>query len=276
MFRLGITVKWSVQTKQKARRLSCMFVLMLKRFFSFFVFVSLSAALQAQEPSTDIKTIYKKEIYGGAFLHTQGYGANLRQTKFISVDRKNILSIELSTMKHAKEFKTYNPYFEDRRGFVYGKKNSLTVLRPAIGRQKIHFQKLSKRGVQISSIYMGGASIGIVKPVYLVIVKPASSGGDSQREVLEKYNENEHQLSMIKGRGPMLKGLEESEINAGLNLKYALNFEYAPSEEKYTALEVGLDFELFYKPVRIMAFDNDQQAFLTLYANLQFGKKYLR
>lgn len=242
-----------------------------------FIFTVLGGLLSyGQEPSTDIKTVYKKEIYGGAFIHTQGYGLNLRQTKFTSVERKNILSLELASMKHAKEFKTYNPYYDDRRGFVYGKKNSLTLIKPSIGRQKIHFQKLAKRGVQISSIYTIGPTIGIVKPVYLVIIKPSTTGGDSRREALEKYNENEHQLSMIKGRGPMLKGLEESQLNAALSLKYALNFEYAPSEETYNALEVGVNFDLFYKPVRIMVFDNDQQAFLTLYANIQFGKKYLR
>lgn len=223
-----------------------------------------------------MKTVYKKEVYGGGFIHTQGFGANLRKTNFISVDKKNILSLELSTMKHAKEFKTYNPYFEDRRGFVYGKKNSLTILRPSIGRQKIHYQKLAKRGVQISSIYTAGTSIGIVKPVYLVVVKPSATGGDSRREVLEKYDENAHQISQIKGRGPMLKGLEESTINAGLNLKYALNFEYSSGQETYTALELGANFDLFYKPVRIMVFDNEEQAYLTLYANLLFGKKYLR
>lgn len=240
------------------------------------VFLLFCSGLMAQEASTDIKTIYKKEVYGGAFIHTQGYGANLRQAKFVTVDLKNILSLEVTNMKHAKEFKTYNPYYDDRRGFVYGKQNSLTMLKPSIGRQHVHFQKLAKRGVQISSIYMGGISLGIVKPVYLVIVKPAGTGGDARREVLEKYNEFEHDISMIKGRGPMLKGLEESVINPALSLKYALNFEYAPVEESYTALEVGMNFDLFYQPVRIMVFDNDQRAFLTLYANLQFGKKYLR
>ncbi len=237
------------------------------------LFGSLKAHAQDSSPSTGIKTIFKKEYYGGIVLHTQGLGLNFRASKFLNVDLRRILGLEMVNIKHAKEFKSYNPYVASgNKSFVYGKKNSVLSLRPTFGREMVMFHKLAKRGVQISRVWMAGPALAFVKPVYLVVYNPNGEGG---RTSLERYDELKHRFDLIDGRGPMLKGIEESELVPGVHLKYGFNFEYAPEAETVRSFEVGMNFDAYYKPISIMAFENDQQFFVTLYANFFFGKKYL-
>jgi hypothetical protein len=233
-----------------------------------------AAHAQDSSPSTDIKTIFKKEYYGGVILHTQGLGLNFRASKFLNVDRRRLLSIEAVNIRHAKEFKTFNPTaINGNKSFVYGKKNSLLTIRPTYGREMVMFHKLAKRGVQVSRIWQAGPSLAFLKPVYVVVQESQVDGFVTS---LKKYDEFAHRLDMIQGRGPMLKGIEESVLVPGVHLKYGFNFEYAPEMEMVRSFEVGLNLDAYYKPITIMAFENDQQFFLTLYANFFFGKKYLQ
>ncbi len=258
-----------------ASRLALFLYLLLMRqlsILSVLLFGFVGVFAQAGQTSTDIGTVYKKEYYGGLMLHTQGYALNFRMGNFVTVDHRNLWSLELSGMKHAKEFKSYNPSQDRTKSFVYGKQNSLTIIRPLFGREKVVYQKLAKRGVQVSRVWMVGPDIGVVKPIYYLV--ESSVVGEGQ-ERLVKFNEG-YDISVISGKGPTSRGLEESDINIGLHLKYGYNFEYAPTERGVKSLEVGLNFDAFSKPVTIMAFENDQQFFLTLYANFFFGRKFLR
>lgn len=223
-------------------------------------------------PFEDTRLFYRTQIYGGAFLHTQGWGLNIRKSWRKTGFVNRVLSLEINNMKHPKEQKSFNPYYDDTKGFVFGKLNSLSILRPSYGLQKVVYSKQAKRGVQVSYFTMIGPSIGLVKPVFLEIAHPTVP--NYKFLTTEKYDSEEHSFDEIFGRAPATKGLEQTKLYPGIHGKFALNFEYAPSDEMHRALEVGVNFDGFTKEVPIMAFAENSQFFLTFYLNLQFGKKF--
>ena len=223
-------------------------------------------------PYDDTRLFYRTEVYGGLYIHTRGWGLNFRKAYRRTGFSKQVLSIEINNQKHPKEHKSFNPYYDDTKGFVFGKLNSIFVLRPSYGRQKVLYTKEAKRGVQISYFTLFGPSLALAKPIYLEIAHPTVPGYDFL--TTEKYNEEEHTMDMIFGRAPFTKGLDEIAVYPGLHGKFALNFEYAPADDLLRALETGLTFDAYYKEVPIMAFAENSQFFLTAYLNIQFGKKF--
>lgn len=262
---------------------------MVSRYFVlvvFFAFLSICVFGQTDTTSGVVETInsgltaydetkilYRQEKYGGILVHSyQGIGANYRDGKHLTALRRRLWSLEFVTMKHPKERKTSNPYFEGAKQFVYGKKNEFLILRPSYGFQQILTTKEIKRGVQISLVYLVGPSIGILKPVYLEIATPSVA---SYEKIIstEKYDENKHGLERIYGRASVLKGVNEIKLQPGIHTKFAFNFEFASNTEKIRALETGVNLDAFYKSVPIIAFAKNEQVYLTFYINLLLGNR---
>ncbi|PCJ90020.1 MAG: hypothetical protein COA57_00265 [Flavobacteriales bacterium] len=258
--------------------LSRIFLILISIIFAFVGFSQVENDLGVEETIDasgsvydDTKLLYRSQITGGALVHTQGWGLFLRKTKHLTALKKQIWSAEFAVMKHPKERKSFNIHDDNSKGFIYGKLNALAILRPSFGRQRILFEKEAKSSVQISYLIMGGASLGLVKPVYLLI---DYDGTNSNRTpVTEKYDPEKHTLDKIYGRAPTMKGIEGTVIHPGLHAKFALNFEYSAKDDLVKAIETGITFDAFYKEIPMMAFIDNQQFFFTYYLSFEFGKK---
>ena len=216
-------------------------------------------------------TLFRNEISGGVLAHTQGWGLNFRKAKQLTVDKKRFWNIDALTVKHPKEYKTFNQFGDGNKGYVFGKKFSVLNVRMALGMQNIIYQKESKKGVQISYVYMAGASIAFLKPVYLQV---AVQGADRNNRFIEqRYNEDEHTQDEIRGRASVLRGLNELNVYPGGHAKFGLNFEYAPEQELLRAMEVGVALDYYGRKVPIMAFIDNTSYFFTFYLGWHFGKK---
>ena len=113
----------------------------------------------------------------------------------------------------------------------------------------------------------------MLKPVYLQIIHPTTK----IYEVVfttERYDPLIHFPDNIYGRSSYLKGIEQTKLQPGGYAKFAFSFEYASWQEEVKALEVGASLDLFAAPVPIMAFNKANRAFINLYINLHFGKKW--
>jgi len=217
--------------------------------FSACLFTHLAFSQESSETSSEgERGFYRREISGGAFLHTNGVGGNFRYALRKTGYRKTIFAGEISTMKHPKEIKVTSSNFDNTRGFVYGKQNSLTILRTQYGFQKIWFTKDRKKGVQVSYFLLGGQSIGFEKPVYLEIRPDDRTTRTLRTEV---FDPSRHNSGNIIGRAPVLTGLEETKLVPGLNLKLGLNFEYAPYDDMLRAIEVGVNVDGFVRNINI-------------------------
>lgn len=255
------------------------------------LFVLSALVLQAQEKvskeTADVenetkKTIYKKQYLGGGYLHSNGWGFNFAYGKNKTALLKKMFTVGFVNMKHPKEFKSFNPYYEDAKGYFFGKLNAFYILRPTYGQKEILFEKIRNSGVQISYEWGVGPALGFTKPIYLQIgfSGPGSNGYD--RIVEKRYDPDKHRVDDIFGSAPWTRGLGELGFHPGLTGKLGVNFEYASDAQTITALETGIKFDAFRKKVPIMAIDKEgnevsnDRLFLNLYLAFKFGKKVYR
>ena len=205
-------------------------------------------------------------------VHVSGIGLGYRNGKHKTGYKKRMLEIEFTNMRHPKEVKTANPYYEKAKSYVYGNLNNLFLLRAGLGKQKIINSKPYWGGIELRFSYYGGLSLGLLKPTYLYILHE-SGIPYNYKLVVEKYNPEKHFSENIFGKAPFFEGIERSSFMPGLYAKIALNFEYGAYDRSLKALETGITVDAFQKPVPIMAFNKNKNVFLSLYISLHFGKR---
>lgn len=222
----------------------------------------------------DATVVYKELMYGGFTLHSLGYGLHFTYGKNKTAFKSRLYQFDVVTMRHPKEVRSYYPFADESRSYVYGKLNYLLLLRPTIGARNVKFDKIRTSGVAVGYTWRVGPSFGFTRPVYLEIVK-ADPNSPFQTIVVEKYDPNVHDTNVIYGRAGILRGVNETKVNVGLHGTFAFNFEYDPRREGIKGLEVGASVD-FYPAgeVEIMAYAENLQTFLTFYVTFQLGSRY--
>lgn len=222
------------------------------------------------------RTLYSSELYGGFTAHGDGWGLHFYSGKYTTAKQRRLLGVEVVGMKHPKEVKSYNPYYEDSRGYFYGKTNSFLIVRPMFGRKVMLAEKIRSSGVEVSLVWGLGPSLGLLKPVYLQIGKP---GIPYEVIVVEKYDPTVHSVNNIYGRASWFTGVGEMGLRPGAFGRFAFNFEHSTTGTGVKAIEVGATLDAFLEKVPIMAEVEgveNKQFFLEFYVSLQFGKKTIR
>ncbi|HEX5001060.1 MAG TPA: hypothetical protein VFW78_01060 [Bacteroidia bacterium] len=252
---------------------------MLKRpvFFVVCCFVMLYALpaagqLNPNEYVEEKPPLLKNEWVLGLNIHSAGWGFDFRRGKNLTVNKKRMFELEVVNIKHPKEVKSVNPYYDNAKSFFYGKLNTLTAVRFAIGQQQVLFNKAEKNGVEVRLNYTGGLSLGLAKPIYLNIVK-TNSVGDSYL-VVEKYDPEKHFVDDIYGRASFTNGLGEMKPYPGFFGKLGLSFEYGSNFQSVKMLEAGITVDAYGKKVPIMAFAENSQVYFNFYINILYGKKW--
>jgi len=215
----------------------------------------------------------RKEYYGGIQLHTRGWGSTFTYSKFKTFKDKKTYSIEFVSMKHGKEFKRTSVNDDRAKGYFYGKLNTLNLLRLNTGIKKVVYEKKRIQGVQIAYTISYGVTMGLVKPVYLEVLRVDDN--QSVRVVTEKYDPEFHYVNNIYGRSSNLTGLSELAITPGINMKTGVMFEFANDRDRIKSLELGLLLDIFYKRIPIMSEVQNNFLYPSVFLNLQFGKKKL-
>lgn len=219
--------------------------------------------------------IYKESIFGGIFLHTNGYGAHFSYGKNLTAFKSRIYQIDIVNMRHPKEVRSFNAFYEDSRSYIYGKLNTFFILRPSIGTRVLKYDKIRPGGVAVGYSWRVGPALGLAKPVYLEILVPETP--PFQRIVVERYDPVQHTFVDIYGRAGGLRGFNEIQFHPGVHGSFAVNFEYDPAREGIKGLELGVNVDYFpLGEVDIMANTTNTNLFINLYVTLQFGKKFNR
>lgn len=239
-----------------------------------FVLLILPAYAQ-QTIYEETRVPYKKEVYGGVLLHGDGWGLQFYHAKYNTARDRRLLGLEIVGMKHPKEVKSFNPYYEDSRGYFYGKSNALMIVRPTYGRKWQITDKIRRSGVEVNFIWGVGPSLGLLKPVYLQIGKPDRI--PYENIVVERYDPAVHDVQNIYGRATWFNGLNEMKLNTGAFARVAFSFEYSGQVTGLKGIEVGATVDAYQKTIPIMAQlegVQNKQFFFEFYLALQFGKKY--
>ncbi|HNS17253.1 MAG TPA: hypothetical protein PKH94_04935 [Bacteroidales bacterium] len=217
-----------------------------------------------------------KETSGGIILHSQGFGIEFQKGKNVNYVKKRLLDFSLVDVRSPKEIRVINPYFTNAKSYAYGKLNSVFILRGGYGFQRLIATKPYWGGVELRYFYIGGASIGMAKPVYLNIINlvSISSYYYEYRLTTEKYDPDEHFTDNIYGRASFMKGFNEMKFYPGLYVKAGFSFDFGTYNTTIKNLELGAMIDVFPNPIPVMAYNGKEYYFLTLFLSVSFGKRY--
>lgn len=218
--------------------------------------------------------LLRQEMSFGLHLHTSGFGIEFKRGRNITGYRKVIFEAQLVSMKHPKEVKQINPYFENSKSYIYGKLNTFNIIRAGVGQRNTLYSKADRTGVEVRFIYLAGLSLGITKPVYLEILSEEPPNSGRFDIVTERYDPEKHFIDNIYGRAPFTYGLDEINFHPGGFAKIGFNFEYAPFHEDIKSIEVGAVFDAYPKKIPIMATKENKQFFLSFFITFIYGRKW--
>jgi len=231
-----------------------------------------SSSFSQELEKSEVGLIYKREQSMGLNLNTDGWGFDYRLGFFKTGYVKRTFDISFSFIRDPKEVRYYNSYDQSSKSFVYGKERNFYSLRFLYGKQKDLANKPYWGGVELRWLNLFGFNLGLGKPIYLYVVDQANDGV----VVLERYDAARHDLSVIYGRGPFSKGLDELEVYPGISFKTALNVEYGTIPEKTRSIEAGIIFNGYLRPYNIMAYSEPRYFDMSVYVSFNFGKRFNR
>lgn len=251
---------------------------MLKRYvLSVFALQLLSLCAFAQlndgyENGSTLNVLYRSDMSGKLYATTRGYGVLFRQGKHITAKTRSFYEIDFQTLRYPKEIKSQGEA-EDRRRYVYGKLNSVFLLRGAVGLQNVIFEKADNKAVEIRYSYSVGPTFAFAKPYYFQVYKT----NNAKSIDYVKFNDENFtpdSTGHIIGRGGYSKGLAEMKVYPGICAKFNLSFEYAPYTNLIRAIETGVSIDYFPKALPIMAKNPAENFIIALHVGFVFGRKW--
>lgn len=241
------------------------------RFFLSAIFISIFTlnAYPQKLPEDMPKIFYRNEKTLGLQLNTNGWGIGYRYGDRINYFEKRNYEIDLSLLKHSKEIKSSSSFLTSS-SFVFGKLNYVFDLRAGYGKQIEIFGKRDPGSVALRYFYSIGPSVAILKPIYYEILYPVNDSTYGIRK--EKFNPDIHTSGDIRGKSSFFDGIDEIKLVPGAYLKAGINFEFSQTETLIHALEAGVMIQAYLNSLEIMAVDDNQQFYFTLFVSYRFGK----
>jgi hypothetical protein len=236
-----------------------------------FIFMAEGFLLAQGELREKPPIFYRNERSIGVLLNSNGWGVSGRFAKRLNARNKNIWEIDFANIKHPKEVKITNSYYNNR-SFVYGKTNLFLNFRGGWGKQKEIFRKIDRGGISIRRYFSFGPTLGVLKPIYYEVYKTDGTGNPQQYYIAEeKFNTATHATG-IYGRASFFRGIDEISVMPGAYGRFGMSFEYSTSDVIIHAIETSVSLDLFPKEMEIMATEQNSFFFLTLSVSYRFGK----
>ncbi|NNK80611.1 MAG: hypothetical protein HKO93_03850, partial [Flavobacteriales bacterium] len=93
----------------------------MERLLPFYLLIAIFClpfkAVKAQQSIYEEPTvIFTKSLQGGVHVHPRGWGVNFAYGDIRTVDKTILYGVEILGMKHSKEVKQFNAFYEDAKG----------------------------------------------------------------------------------------------------------------------------------------------------------------
>ncbi len=204
---------------------------------------------------------YERESIFGAFNATNGglvSGIFYRSSKKVRENSLTHWAINIVNTKHPRE--TRETTFSGN-SFIFGKSNYLISIRPQLGREKILFRKAPQQGVRIAGLIAGGPSLGLEVPYFVEL----------ENGRIEQYDPDG--TTRIVGSTSPFRGLFESKLLLGFNVKASLTFETNSTKNRVFGFEAGFIVEAFSRKVEILPRAENKSVFTSAFLAIYFGKR---
>ncbi len=259
-----------------------------------FLFFSLSGMgqttlLPKQVENKSVGILYKSEWAVDFRLHTNGAALAYNKGKINTYYKTSYYQFELgfiSDPRERKQTKTFSNGFSQTTGtLIYGKQNSMFVLRGGYGEKRYWSEKERKKGLAVGWNYEIGPSVALLKPYYLDLIYLIETQNGISTEIRsEKYSDDNADVflddnSIYKASG-FFRGFGEMGFVPGIQGKLGLHFASGAYDKNVRALEVGVMWDAYIKKIPIMvetANVSNKPYFVNLYLNLHIGRRnYLK
>jgi hypothetical protein len=232
----------------------------------------------------------RTELSFGARLNTNGWGIYADKGWVKSEETKlsdqfynlRFVELEFSEIKNPKEIRQTNSFLgsisnEKAKPYIYGKINNFYTFKMGYGFRRLIAGKPEPGSVSIHWTYIGGFSLGLLKPYYIDALVQQDNVGTLVRETI-KYSDSTKEAFMndklIIGNAGFTKGLNEIHFIPGLHAKTGLHFDFAANKKTVLAVEMGISADIYTKNIEIMANQKDYPYVVNIYAGIQFGKRW--
>lgn len=222
------------------------------------------------ELNQETKIFYRNESTLSIQISSNGIASNYLYSKDINAKNKRDFKFQVILLKDPKELQLSNIYYANNKTFVFGKLNSFFAAEFLVGNQKEIFTKRDVGSVSIRYFYHGGASLGVIKPVYYQVVETFSP--DYSILYTQKFDDNIHGPEDIFSRESFFYGLKEISLNPGICGEFGFNFEFSKKDRSINSVDIGISLEAYLQKIPLMANENHQQIYLSLFASYRFGK----
>lgn len=228
----------------------------------------LSVSSFSQEHATDdVKTLMRRDFSVGLHFNTNGWGFGADYGWQKNYKYKHQVGFVFSNIRHRKEYKIFGA-LSNSKGYYFGKLNSLISFRPFYGGKIMMFKSARENGIEISAKWALGASLGLVKPVYLRIDKFNLPPQD------ERYNPDVHNANNITSRSSWFRGLDEAKGRAGIFGKFGIDFNFAGQRDGISGGEVGIMADYFPgREIELMYNNTNSNLHAALYLQFNLGQK---
>lgn len=222
--------------------------------------------------------IYKNEWSVGMRFHTNAISGFFEYVWIKNIYKRKLIQVNLFGYNdyRDKKIKTIIPTFSQdvtAKKYHYGKKNNFFSIQLMYGYRKVIANKSEHSGVKLALTYMGGVSLGALKPYYLDLFYPNDNGFIV---ISKRYSEEDPDFldknKIIESTG-FSKGFSKMTFAPGLTAKLGLNFDFARKNTLITSIEVGSQIDVFYKKLDIYVGDRNKPYILNLYLSMQIGKR---
>lgn len=244
------------------------------RLWSYLLIFLPGLALGQLNTDADFKRqVYDRAYVGGIGFHTRGYALHGRYLKYKDGYTTQGFEFDLVKLRHPKEVISSEDIFNSYRGYVRGRTNSLYTMRMGYVQERILFDKTDQGSISIAWVYSGGLSLGLLKPIYLV-VDEISSEGTPTTEII-RYTGETNPFA-IRGEANFFTGINETALRPGIYAKTGFSFDFQLLDDQITTLETGVAYDYFFTEVPIFYEANEDinwSGFFQLYLAVNFGYK---
>lgn len=221
---------------------------------------------------------YKYSFSGGLRLRTDGWCALGEYAQRKKYNRSMVYLWDIASYKHPKmKRQSIDPnggiFGGGAKPFVYGKRYSLLALQGAVGQRHLLAEQAKKNGVLINFQYLGGISLGILKPYFIdVYSDPEGLATESITYNPDNPDIRFLDISQIAGGSGFGKGWQ-FKFRPGLHFQTGFQFDWSSQEDFIKAVEIGFSYDEYFKDVPLMAIVENKARFFNLYMGIQLGKK---
>ena len=252
----------------------------MQRIFTLFsLYMLIATALQGQNTAPQpVGIIYNRETAYNLRLSTnRGWIIGMEKGRLRTYDRTTFYHISLGTLSHPREVKQSAPPQTRYRSYVFGKQNSVLMLRAGWGAKKYFSEKAKVKGVAVGMSYSYGPTLGLLKPYYLALSRFSPDNPLNYVIRIEKYSDANADIFLqnnrILGAAPYTRGLSEIKLLPGASASLAFHMDWGAFDENVRALEIGATLDVFPRPVPILISAENSPIFLNFFVNVQFGKR---